>query len=79
MPDAGLGAVFVMVLMGCGDAGGQCEAVRTLPTTYASAAACNAAANVLLPEQTDVAYPVIAAYCQTALALPPVQIASAGS
>ena len=70
--------IFVMILMGCSDAGDQCQTVRTLPATYTSAAACDAAVNVTLPQLSDMNYPVIAARCQVAPTLPPVQIASAG-
>ena len=70
--------IFVMVLLGCGDAGISCETVRTLPAKYASATACNDAVNVILPEQSDMDYPVIAARCQPAPTLPAIQMASAG-
>jgi hypothetical protein len=70
--------ISVMVLLSCGDAGDQCQTVPTMPASYASAAACNAAVNVVLPQQSSMDYPVIAACCQPAPTFPRVQMALAG-
>ncbi|WP_426168170.1 hypothetical protein [Sandarakinorhabdus sp. DWP1-3-1] len=64
----------MMVLLGCADDGEACQRVGTLPATYASVAACNAAMAQQLPQQNNVDWPVIAARCETAQ--PSVQVAS---
>jgi hypothetical protein len=69
---------FMIVVFGCGDAGAGCEAVRTLPASYASLSACNAAVQIELPRQNDIEYPVVAARCRAAPLQAPIQIASAG-
>lgn len=69
---------FVILVLGCGDAGASCEPVRTLPASYTSISACNAAINDALSRQNDVEYPVVAAQCRAKPQLPSVQLASAG-
>ena len=58
------GVLFVMAILGCGDAGSQCETVRMNPTTYATAEACQAAMPLELERSTDLPYPSISADCQ---------------
>ncbi len=55
---------YVMAILGCGDAGTGCQAVRTPPTRYASAAACRAAAETALMAHTDLDYPLLRVDCR---------------
>jgi hypothetical protein len=59
-------ALIVMAILGCGDAGGACQTVKTVETPYASVEACNAAAGPVLERLTDLEYPTITAQCQKA-------------
>lgn len=56
--------IYVMAILGCGDAGDACTAVRMLPTTYASADRCAAASEGALRDTTDVDYPVVTIECR---------------
>ena len=69
-------AAIFMVLLGCADDGDQCQRVGTVPVSYASVAACNAAISTQLPQQSSLDWPVIAARCEASV--PVVQVASAG-
>lgn len=57
-------ALIVMAILGCGDAGDQCQTVRTEPTSYSTVAQCNAAAEGTLSRYAGLTYPVIAVRCQ---------------
>lgn len=60
-----MGPIFyVIAILGCGDAGGACQPVRVADAHYASADACNAAANSALMEQTDLSFPEVIAQCR---------------
>ncbi|QYE35993.1 hypothetical protein KZX46_08665 [Polymorphobacter sp. PAMC 29334] len=67
--------LIAMTLLGCSDAGDQCQAVRVLAPRYQTVDACNAAAEEILTRTTDVSYPVVAVHCQKADA-PVVALAS---
>lgn len=56
--------LFVMAILGCGDAGSQCQTVRMLPTSYETAEACRAAMPLALERSTDLPYPSLSADCQ---------------
>ncbi|WCT73289.1 hypothetical protein PQ455_16995 [Sphingomonas naphthae] len=56
--------IYVMAILGCGDAGDTCTAVRTLPTTYATAERCAAASDAALRDSVDVDYPVVTVECR---------------
>ena len=56
--------LFVMAILGCADAGDQCQTVQVVPVQYVSAAACNAAAEPTLGRYSGLTYPVVAASCQ---------------
>jgi len=58
--------LIAMTLLGCSDAGDQCQPVRTLQPRYASVAACNAAAEAVLTRQIAISYPVMAVHCDKA-------------
>lgn len=58
--------VYVLAILGCGDAGTGCETVRTAPAAYASATACQAAAGDVLLANTDLDYPMLRTVCRKA-------------
>lgn len=57
---------YVMAILGCGDAGGGCETVRTASARFASATACRAAAGDMLLANTDLDYPMLRVICRKA-------------
>ncbi len=70
LADMGPG-IFIIAILGCGEADSACTQVRTLDTRYESQAACTAATEAVLPAQTDVDYPVVVAQCVAAGGPPP--------
>ena len=60
--------IFIMAIMGCGDAGSQCTAVTTVPTTYASREACLAATDEMLGRHDALDFPTIVAECRVTTA-----------
>ena len=63
-------SIFIIAIMGCGEAEAPCQQVRTLEARYESQAACTAATEAALLQNTDVDYPVVAAECIAAGARP---------
>jgi len=63
-------AIFIIAIMGCGEGDGPCQQVKTLETRYESQAACTAATEAALIQNTDVDFPVVAAECVAAGARP---------
>jgi hypothetical protein len=55
---------FVMAILGCNDMQTQCEQARIAPARYETAAQCQAAMADVLPRNTDLLFPTIAATCQ---------------
>lgn len=55
--------VYVMAILGCGEADAACQPVASVPARYESQEACNAAAEDVLTRQHDILYPVIVAQC----------------
>ena len=64
---------FIIAILGCGEADAACTQVRTLDTRYESQAACSQATEAVLPNQTDVDFPVVVAECVAAGAAPRVR------
>jgi hypothetical protein len=62
--------IFLIAIMGCGEGDAPCRQVRMLEARYESQAACTAATEAALTQNTDVDYPVIAAECVAAGARP---------
>lgn len=58
-------ATILMAILGCGDAGTQCEQVSVSPVTYSSVSACVAAQDDVLA-RSDIMYPVVTAQCRPA-------------
>jgi len=56
--------LIAMTLLGCSDAGDQCQTVRVLAPRYASVDACNAAAGDILTRLSEADAPVMAVRCQ---------------
>ncbi|HEU0134095.1 MAG TPA: hypothetical protein VFR28_04665, partial [Allosphingosinicella sp.] len=59
-------AIFIIAIMGCGEGDAQCQQVRTLEARYESQAACTAATEAALTQNTDIDFPVVAAECVAA-------------
>lgn len=58
--------IFLIAIMGCGEGDAPCQQVRTLEARYASRAACTAATEVAVTQNSDVEYPVVVAQCVAA-------------
>jgi hypothetical protein len=57
---------FVIAILGCADGGAACTPVATLPTHYASAEECAAAAAPALEINNNFDFPTLVARCRTA-------------
>ncbi|HYD37981.1 MAG TPA: hypothetical protein VEA60_10230 [Allosphingosinicella sp.] len=55
--------IFVIAIMGCGEADAPCEPVRTLEVRYESRAACIAATKTAVTRNSDIDFPVVVAQC----------------
>lgn len=62
--------IFLIAIMGCGEADAPCQQVRLLETRYESQAACSAATDKALAANSDADFPVIVAQCVAAGAKP---------
>ena len=60
--------LFIIAILGCGEAEAPCQQVRMLNTPYRSEAACSAATDNAIMSNSDVDYPVIVARCVAAAA-----------
>lgn len=58
-------ATILMAILGCGDAGTECEQVGVSPVRYESVSACVAAQDDVLA-RSDIMYPVVTAQCRPA-------------
>jgi hypothetical protein len=58
--------IFLMAIMGCGEADAPCQQVRVLETRYESQAACTAATEAAVMRFTDLDFPVVVAQCHAA-------------
>jgi hypothetical protein len=65
--------IFLIAIMGCGEADAPCQTVRTLETRYESQAACTAATEAAVTKAGDVDAPVVVAQCVAAQARASVQ------
>lgn len=63
-------AVILMAILGCGDAGTDCDTVRISPVRYESVSACVAAQDDVLA-RADVMFPVVMAECRAAGSVKP--------
>ena len=69
--------MYVMAILGCGDAGGLCSQARLDPARYTSLQACQAAAPAALNRHTDLDFPELSAKCRVMSARDVRQMASA--
>jgi hypothetical protein len=58
--------IFLIAIMGCGEADAPCQTVRTLETRFESQAACTAATEAAVAGAGDVDSPVVVAQCVAA-------------
>lgn len=56
---------YVMAILGCGDGAAACQEARVEPVRYENAAQCHAAMEPALLRNSDLAFPTIAANCQS--------------
>jgi hypothetical protein len=59
-------ALFVIAILGCGEAEAPCRQVATADALYATRAACSAATPAAIEQHIDAAYPVVVAECRPA-------------
>ena len=59
-------AIFIIAIMGCGEGDAPCQQVKTLDVRYESRAACTAATEAAITQNTDIDFPVVAAECVAA-------------
>ena len=62
--------IFIIAILGCGEADAPCQPIRTLDARYESQAACTAATEDALMRHTDADFPVIVAQCLDAREAP---------
>ena len=55
---------FIIAIFGCADGSAACTPVATVPTHYATAAACSAATNDALIANSDLDFPSLSAECR---------------
>ena len=55
---------FIIAIMGCADGSANCTPVATVPTHFASEAACSAATGDALASRTDLDFPTLVAECR---------------
>jgi hypothetical protein len=59
-------AFVVMSILGCDDAGVQCQPVASVAQEWPTIAACDAASDKVLAKYANVRFPTVVAVCQTA-------------
>jgi hypothetical protein len=59
-------SLFLIAIMGCGEADAPCQQVQLLETRYQSQAACTAATESALIRFSDIDFPVVVAQCVVA-------------
>lgn len=59
-------AIFVIAILGCGEADTACQQVATVDAHYGSIAECTEATPAAIEANSDIAFPVVVAQCQRA-------------
>jgi hypothetical protein len=59
-----MASYFIIAIFGCADGSAACTQVATVPTHYASEAACSAATRDALLANSDLDFPSLSAECQ---------------
>ena len=70
-------AIYVMAILGCGEADATCQQVSLADSRYESVEACNAATADAVARNVDLAFPVVVAQCRRADSPMPNQISGA--
>lgn len=68
--------MYVMAILGCGDAGGLCSQARIDPARFTSRQQCEAAMSTVLQRNADLDFPELAAQCRAAKDANPRRIAA---
>jgi hypothetical protein len=55
--------IFLIAILGCGDAAGPCKTIKLLDDSYSTRAECLAASGDALARNSDAPYPTIVAQC----------------
>ena len=56
-------SLFLIAILGCGEADAPCRTVRTEEARYESRDACTAATDAAVMRNSDIDYPVVVAQC----------------
>jgi len=67
-------ALFILAILGCGEADAPCRQVAVTETVYSSAAACSAQTEAAVARYQDIDYPVVVAECRPAGSVPVQQL-----
>ena len=59
-----MASYFIIAILGCADGSAACTPVATVPTHYASQAACSAATGDALLANSDLDFPQLSAECR---------------
>lgn len=59
-------AIYVLAILGCGEADTACQQVSVADTVYQSEAACNDATAEAVERNADLLFPVVVAQCRRA-------------
>jgi hypothetical protein len=59
-----MASYFIIAILGCADGAAACTPVATVPTHYASEAACSAATSEALMANSDLDFPSLSAECR---------------
>lgn len=59
-------AIFVLAILGCGEADAPCQQVSIVNTSFSSEAACSEATTDAVERNQDIPYPVVVAECRRA-------------
>jgi hypothetical protein len=62
--------IFLIAIMGCGEGDAPCQQVRTLEARFETQAACTAATEAAVTQNSDVDFPVVVAQCVASGAKP---------
>jgi hypothetical protein len=59
-------ALYVLAILGCGEADTACQTVSVTQQQYVSIGECNAATTAAVEQNADLAFPVVVAQCARA-------------
>ena len=67
-------ALYILAILGCGEADAPCRQVAVTDTVYASAEACSDQTAAAIEHYIDIPYPVVVAECRPAGTVPVQQL-----